>query len=132
MSEGILILAGTVEADPLDVSETDPHRTRVSFGIRTTPSAGAHGDRESFVTTVMAFREIGSDVLDKVRGGDRVIVQGRLGSHRGRPLLFAVLVGVDLRSLPEGRAAEPPVDEWSAAEAARRDHARRLAEAGRA
>jgi hypothetical protein len=127
MSEGILILAGTVESDPLDVSETDPHRTRCSFGVRTTPASKGHGDREPFVTTVMAFREIASDVLDKVREGDRVIVQGRLGSHRGRPLLYAVLVGLDLRSLSPGRAAEPPLDEWSAEEAARRAHARELA-----
>jgi hypothetical protein len=104
----------------------------VSFGIRTTPSSSGHGDRESFVTTVMAFREIGSDVLDKVRAGDRVIVQGRLGSHRGRPLLFAVLVGVDLRSLPEGRAAEPPMDAWTEQEQARREHARQLAVSARA
>lgn len=123
MSEGVLILAGTVEMDPLDVSEE--HRTRCSFNVRTTPSSSTHGDREPFVTTVMAFRHIATDVLDKIRAGDRVIVQGRMGSHRGRPLLFAVLIGVDLRSLPEGRASDH-VDEWRAEEEARREHARRV------
>lgn len=127
MSEGILILAGTVEQDPLDVSETDPHRSRCSFGVRTTPSSKSHGDREPFVTTVMAFRDIASDVLDKVRAGDRVIVQGRMGSHRGRPLLFAVLVGLDLRSVPAGRAVEPPLDDWREEEAARVARAHELA-----
>jgi len=126
MSEGILFLAGTVEADPIDVSETDPFRTRCTFGVRTTPSAGSN-DGEPFVTTVMAFRHIAKDVLEKVKGGDRVLIQGRLGSHRGRPLLYAVLVGVDLRSLDP--LDGPPTDEWAAQEAARRTRAKELAHA---
>lgn len=98
MSEGILSLAGTVDDAPLDQTERDPDRPRCSFFVRTTPSA-SFGDREPVITHVMAFRGLAQDVLGKVQKGDKVLVQGRLGARNGRPILYAQVVAVDIRSL---------------------------------
>lgn len=98
MSEGILMQAGVVDDDPLDQTDYDPMRARCSFFLRTTPG-DSHGDREAFTMHVMAFRALATDVLAKVKKGDRVLVQGRLGARNGKHILYANVIGVDLRSL---------------------------------
>ena len=105
MSECHVTLAGTLlKIVPLRV---DPKTSKgyATLIVATTPRISDSEDGATVTTAVQAAGGMALDVLDKLHVGDRVLVQGRVGIYRDRVNVYATVIGLDLRSVHEERAA---------------------------
>lgn len=92
-----MTLSGTITHEPKMSDGT--HGLYAHFTVLARPNHG-NGDDGQFKLHVTCGRPLSENVRDKVKAGDRVLVQGRMGAYKGELCLRAHVVAIDLRSLP--------------------------------